>query len=179
MSRVKCPVCNRLLLVEPFGPSDSPCLVVEDEPDSDETKTGRFWENGGGEVLKKELQVLGIRFIDMRYTAVYLHASANMDQRDLDWHQKQLLKEMVGRKAMLLIGSTTSEVLLGGKISDYSCVDVTHLLKLRFPPYTKELEVAIACFNPTMATYRGSSIGEIRLALTRFAERTREIRRRE
>ena len=137
--RQKCPVCKKYLLVEPHGPEKAPLLTIGDEPGGTETMTGLPWSGDGGKVFKAELMRTGMKFLAMRHTNVYQHASKGMSDADVKWHQSQVMKEMTGRRGILIMGASASELLLGDKISEYSCVDVTDLLKTRHP-YDRDWE---------------------------------------
>lgn len=175
MKREKCPICQELFLVEPLGSSKSPLLVVSGEPKGMENRTGMIWSGDGGDVLKGEFRRAGLRFMQMRHVFLYRHSTTHMSPRDFDWHEKQLLQEMRTKRGVLIVGTEPSQFLLGEKVSEFSSVEVSDLLKKRFPVLTN-VEVAVACYNPVTASYRDSSVGEVRLAIERFATLTREIR---
>jgi uracil-DNA glycosylase family 4 len=165
--REMCPNCGDKL-VSPMGPSGSPLLLLGEFPGWLEQQRGIVWVGPAGDVLKKELALAGIQYTSCRATNVWLHEPSK--ECDHGWHVDRMLKEMEGRAAVLLMGSDVSTLFLGGPISDYAGMRVKSSL------LPKSVKVAVACFNPAICT-KQEGVGEVRLAIERFAELSREYRR--
>lgn len=163
MKRRTCPICKDLLLVEPSGPKDSPVLMLGEFPGLDEVRRGEQWIGPAGEVLRAELVRAGLSPQLCRMTNLWMHHPSE-DPKEIAWHEKQMFSELAGRKAVFLIGSDIAERILGRKISD---VQGLRVKSQRLPDSVK---VAVACVNPAVARQRKSTIGEIRLAIGRFAK---------
>lgn len=163
--RAKCPHCGHSL-VEPAGPPTSPILLLGEFPGMEEIKVGRPWVGKAGEILRDELARVGISMASCRATNLWLHAPSK--ECPYDWHLDQAMKELQGRKAVLLIGSEVTRVFLDAKVSDWVGLQV----KSKLLP--KTVKVAVVSYNPAIALH--GSIGEIRFAFQRFAKLTEGLR---
>ena len=161
MSRLACPNCGKLL-VEPDGRPGSKILFLGEFPGFQEVEMGRPWVGPAGDVFKRELQRAGIVYSTCRSTNLWLHEVDNKEC-DFKWHLEQAFKELQGKEAVLLIGSEVSKYLLERPVSEVSGLRVTA------PLLPKEVKLAVACFNPAVCT-KNEGIGEVRLAIERFAE---------
>ena len=166
MSRPACKHCGKLL-VEAGGPMKAPLLLVAEFPGLDEIKTGVPWSGKAGEVLKKELGRAGIQYNTCRSTNLWMH---QMDPKGckMSWHIEQLMGEMQDRQGVLLMGSEVSKFLLGESISDITG------LRVKSKNFPKSVKVAVAMYNPAFALR--DKVGEVRLAIERFAEWTEDFR---
>jgi len=164
--RTACPKCGRLL-VEPDGPSKSKVLFLGEFPGFNEVELGRPWVGPAGEVFKEELRRVGILYQACRTTNMWMHDVTK--ECDVNWHLEQAIKEMKGREAVLLIGSDVCKWLVGKPVSDVSGLLVSA------PLLPKSVKVAMAVYNPAVCT-KQEGVGEVRLALERFAKLSRPYR---
>jgi uracil-DNA glycosylase len=160
MTRLTCPNCGKLL-VEPSGRPSSRILFLAEFPGFQEIEENAPWVGPAGDVFKRELQRAGIVYNTCRSTNLWLHG-VDTKTCEFKWHLEQAFKELQGKEAVLLIGSEVSKYLLEKPVSEVSGLRVTA------PLLPKEIKLAVACFNPAMAT-KGEGVGEIRLAIERFA----------
>lgn len=161
-----CPKCH-VRLVQPSGPKKSPILLVGDQPGWKEKALARPLVGETGELLEAELRRLGIELHgSMRLTNLWLHDPID---EEVDWHLGQLLKEIKGRKLVLLMGSKVVNLLVGKPVTTVSGLVVKS--KLVDDPKT----TLMACYNPAIVFKEGEIVGELRLALEKFAKRYQEI----
>ena len=190
--RPVCPICKHLQLVLPTGPEKSKLLIIGEYPGVEEIKTGRPWVGAAGEVLTQELERAGMNRDYIRITNLWQHkpptkpratppkavaARAKWNEEriayiaEFSFHYAQMLKELKGRKGILLMGSDVTEALLGKSVSH---VAGCYVQSDMFPNGYK---VAVAIMNPAVVFRTGSdgTLGETRLGIRRFAEAVREI----
>src|SRR3990167_8797408 len=118
-----CPLCDKRL-VNPIGPKDAAILIASEFPGWRELQTGVPFSDRAGKVLRRELQRVGLAFNMCRITNLWLHAphpggrktvDREAKQEELAWHLSRLRQEMVGRRAILLLGSEVAESVTGYK----------------------------------------------------------------
>jgi uracil-DNA glycosylase family 4 len=158
VQREKCPRCGKLLIA-PAGPPSSKILLVGEFPGVEEIKQGRPFIGKTGDVLRAELLRVGLTLPELRQTNLWQHAK---DEKgcDLNFHLDRMVKEFEGKTHVLLMGSDVTQALLGEKVSAHSGL----MVKIR--PY-KDIHFWV---SPNPAIAFKSPIGEMRLAMTRFAE---------
>jgi DNA polymerase len=149
-----CPICN-YKMVPAVGPPKSDTLLIGEFPGEEEIKEGRPWAGEGGKILRAELAKAGIAYVNCRATNLWLHRMN--DGCDMAFHIDALMKEVEGRKYILLMGSELSKLFLEKPVSDLSGT-VTKFGGVK----------TVVCYNPAIAMH--SSVGEVRLAIRRFAE---------
>lgn len=154
----KCPICE-YKLVPPIGPPNSTTLLVGEFPGDEEIKKGIPWIGEAGKILKAELQKAGISYTTCRATNLWMHRVN--DFCDINVHIDKLMHEMKGRKYMLLMGSDLAKLFFNASVSDLTgTIQTLNGVK------------TVVCYNPAIALH--STIGEVRLAIRRFAELRRE-----
>ena len=181
MPRKVCPVCKRLLLVEPSGPPSSKILIVGEYPGFEEIKQGVPWVGQAGKVLDQELERAGLPRDGCRVTNLWLHvpppkpkfaepktmaakerrlALVRAYEPEFRFHLSQVHKEMRGKRAVLLMGSDVTEALLGVSVNSVASCFVN----------LGGVEVAVAMMNPAIVFRPGpeGKLGETRLAIRRF-----------
>jgi uracil-DNA glycosylase family 4 len=169
MIRRTCPACGKKL-IEPVGPEDAPILIAGEFGGYEEQRSGIPWVGPAGKVLRAELEHAGIKYNECRVTNLYMHQKPpkGMDpevaEACLKWNKQQLLNEMKGRKAILVIGSEMARHFLDGGIME------NEGLRVRSPLFPRSVEVAVAVRNPAMCTMKGRVLGGIREAIENFAE---------
>jgi len=187
--RPVCPICNHLQLVLPTGPTAAKLLIIGEYPGVEEIVTGRPWVGAAGEVLTEELTRAGLNRDYIRITNLWQHkppvkprptppksvtARANWEVArkaygsEFTFHYTQMLKELGGRKGILLMGSDVTEALLGKSVSQVAgCFVKSDILP----------KISLAMMNPAVVFRSGPDgmLGETRLGIRRFAEAVREI----
>lgn len=156
-TRAKC-VCGKQM-IEPIGPKASPVLLVGTYPGTEEIIKGIPFCGPAGVVLRAELARAGIPMGNCRVTNLWTHAK---DEKDcsLDLHMNLLAKELKGRKYALLMGSDLSKALFDCGIMEISGLEMKHEL---FPNVRLFM-------SPNPADAMREPVGELRLAISRFAE---------
>lgn len=156
--RNTCNSCKKKLLVEPVGPLGAEILLVGEFPGYEEIRAGSPFVGRTGDVLKEELNLVGIQFLKCRMTNLWLHEKDT--DCDLGYHIQNLVLEMRGRKYVLLMGSDVTKTLLGKGVMEVSGLVVTS-------PYIPDDITAVACPNPA-SVFKGR-VGEVRMAMKKFA----------
>jgi len=162
-----CPLCQAGL-VHPRGPADSPILVVGDQPGWKEKMRGLPLVGETGEVLAAELTRVGLALDDFRLTNLWLHDVA---PDELEWHKTQLIRELSGRKLILVMGAQVVMALTGQKVSEVTGLEVRS-------PFVPKGAKLLASVNPAIVFKEGSVVGELRLAVERFAEQVGKLHRK-
>ena len=165
MTRPQCPDCGKLL-VEPCGPPRASILLLAEFPGWYEIKSGVPWTGPAGKVLKDELRRVGIRYEKCRVTNLWQHEK-DTKTCELSGHWQRTLVELQGKIAVLLMGSEVATHFLGVAVSDVTGTFV------QSPLLPKSVEVALAMYNPAIALH--DRLGEVRLAITRFAAAVRGL----
>ena len=162
----QCERCGRRL-IQPEGARSAEILLVGDAPTQVDVSEGQLWTGPGGDILRTELRRAGIHPKMYRITNMWLHAKYS----DCEAHMDELLEEMNGRKAILLMGADTTKYFVGKNVSDVSGlrVDETEHAKEMLP----RGPIVYAIFNPALALH--DKMGEIRFGMEKFGEAIKEI----
>jgi uracil-DNA glycosylase family 4 len=178
-------------LVLPTGPEKAKLLIIGEYPGVEEIKTGRPWVGAAGEVLTRELERAGLNRDYIRITNLWQHrpptkpratppkALAARDKwneervayvAEFTFHYNQMLKELRGRKGILLMGSDVTEALLGQQVSHVAGCNV------KSDMLPNGYKVAMAIMNPAVVFRTGpdGTLGETRSGIERFAKACRE-----
>ena len=115
-------------------------------------------------ILWAELLKAGIRRQDVRACYLWKHEP---NENELKWHLLQTVKWMKGCKILMMLGSEVTQPLLGYNASDVSGV----WTKSDFFPKVNVMP------GPNPGTLVKGTVGEMRLAITRFAERLNRLKR--
>jgi len=122
-----------------------------------------------GRILEYELFLVGLNMREFRLANLWQHTKPkkmdDVSQRCFDHFVIELTKEMHGRK-VLLMGSENANTFLRWKISDCSG------LLVESPLFPKDVIFVQACVNPAAALHE--NVGELRLAIQKFAKRIKE-----
>lgn len=157
----QCPVCHSNKLVPAFGPQKAKILLVAEYPGEEEIKQGVPMVGPMSNVLKTELAYAGLDFRTMRRMNVWQH-SPNKNKDCFANGVEKVIKEAKNRHAILLIGSDTVK---------YFCdLPVTNVCGLQVKSSYLSAPIIVACINPAIVFRGGHGVGEIRLALKRFAD---------
>ena len=174
--RPKCPICKDKKLVPPTGPEDAEVLLCGPFPGYREIIEGVPWIGPAGKVLKNELAIQGIQFDNCRVTNLWQHEPAGTGTKkepnpiyeaEINWHFNQLVNEFHGRKAILVMGALTAQ-LLG--IERIGAVAGQRVHSEYFP---KTVEVSYAMQNPAKVLH--GLVGETRYAIGNFANEIGEL----
>lgn len=149
--------CGRKM-VDAVGPSTAKILLVGDRPSYDDLMRNMPFSDKRGEILTAELQLAGLDIRKCRIVYVWRH---EILEKECKGHMGMVLREMVGRPYVLLIGAETVKSFA---ISDGDKKIGLQVSSVFFPP---DVEFAMSVTNPP----QNSGIGEFRLALTKFARR--------
>ena len=167
----KCPVCKIRNLVQAAGPEDSPILLIGPYPGKKEKDMGTPWVGPAGKALRRELARVGIVMGDCRVTNMWMHDAMwkNSDEADFHVHEAFIEMKHPARKAMLLMGADAVRYVMHRSVTEISG------LRIRGGKVPHNIDVAVACYNPA-SMLKGGIVGEVRLAIERFAELTEDYR---
>ena len=150
--------CGKRLL-EPVGKGS--ILIVRDSPDFDEIRTLSSYRGKAADGLDKEMNRAGLSLNDCRLAYLWGHAK---DEKNcnLNFHLDRLVKEMVGKTHVLLMGTDAATCIVG--------VQPSSMYGLMVPKHDfGKVRIWVAPTFPFRAP-----IGELRLALERFAQDVRK-----
>lgn len=155
--------CGKRLL-RPWGSLDSPIAVVSDVPGFEDVKNGVVYSGTYGEALKLELGKAGIQAAGIRMLTMWKHG---IDKEcDIDWHATTTLEDLKGVKLVLMLGTECLSTYTGYTASEISGTIVK----------SKMLPKVIVVAGPSISTLGKTPIGELRLAINKFAEQRRKIK---
>lgn len=155
-----CPICAEKSIV-PSGPKDAKILIIGEFPGDVEMEYGRPFVGPSGKVLKQELRLAGIEPYLCRITNVWFHPP-NKRPECLKLGLDMTMEEAKGKEAILLIGSEVSAIFLDKPVTDVCGLQVNS------PMFG--CDTVFAMLNPAIVFQEGRGVGEIRLALKKFAE---------
>lgn len=156
-SEYNCPVCNADIV--PISGSGR-LMLLGDSPDPTDLVRGLAWQGRNGSILRTELQRLHVDMYDCKLGYLWFHAP-NQNEDCLRASVTQILNHLSDVKAVCLIGKDVVEYFTSMKVSQVSATKVTSLYWQK-PTW--------ACYTPAMVF---QSLGEFRLALSRFVEANR------
>lgn len=159
-----CPKCGTPL-VEAAGPKDAIALLVGDSPGVAEKVQGVPFVGKAGDILRVELQRVGLSLDEFRLTNLWMHDAMPAEE---NYHLGALIKEANRHKLVLMMGSDVVRKMTGRNVSEVSGLTV----RSRYVGRGTRL---MASFNPAYAFKEGSTIGELRLAIERFAAQYRKL----
>lgn len=155
-----CPICGAKLVM-PTGDPSSPIMLLGEFPGYHEVMQSRCFVGPTGDILKAELQLAGLSYNACRVTNIWLHKP---NDTCLDWCRTWASREMIGKKAVFLMGSDVAQIYLNGSIIDYAG------LKVKSKLFPSSVKFAVASVNPAWALRDGGTVGSIRLAISKFVE---------
>lgn len=153
-----CSACNTDKICLPSGPEKSPILIIGEMPGYEEIRYGKPFCGATGSILMKELSYLGVDVKQCRLTNLWLH-EPNGNAGCLVIGGQAAIKEAKGRKAILLVGSDVVKYFTQHNVMD--------VCGLRVKSNFISCDLIMACVNPADVFH--GSIGELRLALTKFS----------
>lgn len=158
-----CPICNSDDYAPPAGNPSSPVLLIGAFPGDEEIRKGVPMVGAMGGVLKTELHHLGMDLNMFRLANLWFHPKPKGEEAKdcLNYFIEQLVKEAKDKKAVLLMGAEPVKTFCNKKVSSVCGLQVTS-------PYLS-VPIIYAMVNPADCFH--SSIGEMRLALTKFIHR--------
>lgn len=158
-----CPACASEC-VPPRGPKTSKVLLIGEFPVQEEIEQRRPFSGPAGGVLRAELARHGIDLWNLLITNVWLH-EPNNNENCFNSGLEECVKLAKDKDAILLIGAQTVEFFTDHKISEVSGLSVSS--KYLSTP------LIMATYNPAMVFHRPA--GEVRFAITKFAEKIIEM----
>jgi len=159
-----CPICNSVECVPPSGNKESKILLIGDFPEKDEVQKGKLLVGRTGDILRSELGRLGVDVRRLRACNVWQH-HPNNNEDCYNLGLQIAIKEAKNKQVILLLGAGAVKIFTGENVRDVCGLNLksTYL----------SAPIIISCVSPGIAFH--SSIGELRLALTKFAKATEEI----
>jgi len=149
--------------VSTWGDLSSLVMVVAEAPLFDDVKNGVAFSGNYGEALKTEMGKVGIQASGCRMLTMYKHV---YDEECLFDHENTTLKELMGAKLILMLGSYCLSTYADCTLSEYSGTIVR----------SKFLRKSIVVAGPSIAAIGKTPLGELRLALELFAEQRRVLK---
>ena len=169
----ECPVCKSTEIVLPYGPVDSPILIVGDCPDPKSNmditynipfinrSAGYRSGTATGTILFQLLKAHRWDYNQFRRMYLWQHAP---DKMECFQHGKlQVIKEAIGKKLILMIGPTSVKEFTGKNVSDV-CGVKTQSEFLSAP--------IIPCLSLSAVFV---SAGEVQLAIEKFVKLLEKI----
>ena len=169
MTRNKCPKCQRYKLVRAIKPDGALLAVVGTEPGKEEMKAGVPFVGETGKVLRGELWRHDLMLEEFVRTNLWLHyipKKVEEQRSELDWHKEQLIKSLEGVKSVLLMGAANAVAFLGCGVVEVSTFEV------KIPEFPDSVESVTMALNPAYVLRK--PVGEFRLAVEKFVERSRQ-----
>jgi len=161
-----CPVCKTENTVPPYGNKQSKILLIGEFPGEDEVKKGIPFVGATGQLLRQELAYIGIDLQSLRRGNLWFHAP-NKNNDCLKHGVEVIIKEAIGKKLILLIGSDAVKFFTGEKISEVNGLVV---------PSDYFSGVVMACIQPASIFQPKGTIGELRFALNNFNNKIEEMK---
>lgn len=146
-------------LVQPFGPPEAKVGVISEYPGEVELKTLVPMTGPAGNVFWREWRRAGLPYA--RVTNVWQHEPAWDDQQEYDEHLKRAIQHVAKCRVILLLGGTATTAFLDTNVMSVSGLWSRSPLLGPRP--------VLSAPNPAVALR--STVGELRLALTRLKER--------
>lgn len=158
----KCKVCGRQVVL-PSGNKNSPILFIGSYPGKEEIAKGLPWIGNAGDILRTELDRVGLYTGYVRLTNVWLHEQAG--DCEVGWHLDMLMWEMKQQqpRAVMVMGAEASAKLYDTPVSDITGMEV------KSDYFPGSVEVSMAMVNPAIAVH--GPVGEVQLAIQRFANK--------
>lgn len=154
--------CGRVM-VSPMGDSTSKVAVVSDYPGFEELKFKQAFSGAYGISFRNELSAEGIQPESLFMFAALPHMPAK--DCTYDW-QTAALKLLQDRKLIFMLGTQTLSAFTGYTASECSGTIV----------YSAMLKKSIIVAGPSIASLGKSPLGELRLAISKFAEQRRKLK---
>lgn len=161
-----CPVCGEPG-VPASGPEDADILIIGEFPGEDEMQKGRPFVGPTGKVLRNELRIAGIEFNLCRVANIWLHEPTKDKKGETQAKECRqygldlVLDEAKNRKAILLVGSECAETFTG--------MSVMKICGLQVESPMLSCDTIFAVVNPAIVFQPNKGVGEVRLALKKFA----------
>jgi uracil-DNA glycosylase family 4 len=158
-----CPICKSTDVVPASGNIDSPYLIIGSYPGDIEVKEHQPMTGKTGGVLKAELRKLGRDISEFRITNLWTHPVPT-NKKDENYEKcfnygvSLVVKEALGKKSILLIGSDPTKYFCGVSVEAYNGLRTTS-------QYLSCPNIFI-CVQPTMV-FKGG-VGEFRTSLTKW-----------
>lgn len=166
-----CPVC-KLPSVPPYGPKNSPILIMGEFPGKSELEWGKPFVGFTGKILKQELARAGLDIRQYRLANLWIHPPRKRDDEMYEgcWNftLQVALKEVQIRKAILLLGSECANTFIRHNVMDIAGLRVEDDCDLF------KAEVVICSPNPASVIKENGVVGELRFALQQFVEAIEE-----
>lgn len=159
-----CPSCGDPAVL-PSGLKSAEVLMISEFPNKQDMQKGIPFATHpmfatAGKVLRTEMGSVGIDYNLLRVANIWLH-EPNDNDNCFQVGYDLVLDEAKGRKAILLVGSLAVETFTKYKVSDVCGLQVDSPI-LSCP-------IIYAMTNPANVFRVGAGVGEIRLALKKFA----------
>ena len=153
----KC-TCGRYI-VDPIGLKTAKLLIVGDRPDYEDLQKNMPFLSKRGDVLREELGMVGLDIRSCRLTFLWRHDIV----KDCKPHMSDVLREMVDRPFVLLMGAETLKAFNIEHSDLKTGLQVTSV-------FIPETTIAYVVTNPP----QNSAVGEFRLALKKLKRRMYE-----
>lgn len=160
---MNCEIC-RAPIIQPSGMKDSKILIVGEFPTNEDMAQGRAFVGQYGKILRSELAMRGMDISQMRLTCLWLH-NPSRNSAEKEWHVNQLMKEVIDKQAVLLLGSEVTNLFLKHSWTDISGIPMKSDML--------SAELVMGTRNP-LDVITGTS-GEFSMGIAKFC---RELKKR-
>lgn len=166
-----CPVCKEDVIM-PYGPKNSPILIIRSEPNEKEAHTRPF-NDRTGDILRKEMYIVGLNLLDCRQAVLWNH---RLTEEGCDeFCEFQLYPEMKDKKLIILVGAEAVKHFTNGQfgVSEVMGLDISEeiVVGTEFFPFDCAF---YAMESPAIAFVKG--VGELRFALNNIKQHLEETK---
>jgi uracil-DNA glycosylase len=159
---MECPICKEKI-ISPKGDPKSLILVISTAPTAEDILAEKPFEGQYGTILKFELARNGVDLSQLRQTCLWLHEPSKKNKPDAEWNYQQAVKESIGRKVLLLLGTDVTKIFL-----KRSATEVSGL------PMTSDLVSAIVIGTRNPLDVITGTQGEFMLGIQKFVKFIKE-----
>jgi uracil-DNA glycosylase family 4 len=168
----ECPVCKRKE-VATSGKKNAPILLVGESPDYEELRVNATFVGEAGQALRSELIRAGIQYGECRATLLWRHdpkVGKEFKEQCYAHMMEMFLEELRTARGVLLMGSEVTKICVGQTVSKINACRLP-----RPALFPSNVEVVVAAYTPKVLL--SMVVGDFRLAVQRFADYTKDIRK--
>lgn len=154
--------CGKPIAVEPQIVKGAALGIIGEFPGEVELLRGRPFVGPTGDILRRELTMIGIQPHKVVMTNLWLHEPDKVpEDACIQWNLKRAIQTLKACPIVLLLGSECSLIFLQQNVSEVCGLWVKS-------PLLPKSEI-LACYNPAILLH--GTLGEWRLAMKRLKEK--------
>jgi hypothetical protein len=163
---MKCPHCSNKVIL-PGGLNETGLAVIGESPGPKDVQQGVPFTGMYGQILRNEFNKAGLTFDLGVYTNLWQHIVHDTmwdDGVHYQWHRARLMEQIADCTHVLMIGTELANVFTGQGVGEIVGLE---LESKWLPPGVG------ATFLPLPSSILHGGVGEFRLGIQKFAERSR------